>query len=101
MNHFQQAKIFGTNGDYENCFIELSFGLRTFLFYHFDIPKENVSNEQIIMKIKEKGFSNQVILNSLSQLLNRFEMVLYAPSMKKNHWESTWKEVTELINQLK
>jgi len=101
MNHFQQAKIFGTNGDYENCFIELSFGLRTFLFYHFDIPKENVSNEQIIMKIKEKGFSNQVILNSLSQLLNRFEMVLYAPSMKKDHWESTWKEVTELINQLK
>lgn len=101
MNHFLQAKIYGTNGNYENCFIELSFGLRTFLFHHFDIPKENISNDQIINILKEKGFSNQDIIHSLSLLLNRFEMVLYAPSMKKDHWESTWKEVTELVNQLK
>ena len=101
MNHFQQAKIFGTNGDYENCFIELSFGLRTFLFHQFNIPKENISNDQIINKLKEQGFLNQDILHLLSLLLNRFEMVLYAPSMKKDHWESTWKEVTELLNQLK
>ena len=101
MNHFQQAKIYGTNGNYENCFIELSFGLRTFLFHHFDIPKENISNDQIINILKEKGFSNQDTIHSLSLLLNRFEMVLYAPSMKKDHWESTWKEVTELVNQLK
>lgn len=101
MNHFLQAKIYGTNGNYENCFIELSFGLRTFLFHHFDIPKENISNDQIINILKEKGFSNQNTIHSLSLLLNRFEMVLYAPSMKKDHWESTWKEVTELVNQLK
>ena len=101
MNHFLQAKIYGTNGNYENCFIELSFGLRTFLFHHFDIPKENISNDQIINILKEKGFSNQDTIHSLSLLLNRFEMVLYAPSMKKDHWESTWKEVTELVNQLK
>jgi len=101
MNHFQQAKIYGTNGNYENCFIELSFGLRTFLFHHFDIPKENISNDQIINILKEKGFSNQDTIHFLSLLLNRFEMVLYAPSMKKDHWESTWKEVTELVNQLK
>ena len=100
-NHFLQAKIYGTNGNYENCFIELSFGLRTFLFHHFDIPKENISNDQIINILKEKGFSNQDTIHSLSLLLNRFEMVLYAPSMKKDHWESTWKEVTELVNQLK
>ena len=101
MNHFLQAKIYGTNGNYENCFIELSFGLRTFLFHHFDIPKENISNDQIINILKEKGFSNQNTIHSLSLLLNRFEMVLYAPSMKKDHWESTWKEVTELVNHLK
>lgn len=101
MNHFQQAKIYGTNGNYENCFIELSFGLRTFLFHYFNIPKENISNDQIINILKEKGFSNQYTIHSLSLLLNRFEMVLYAPSMKKDHWESTWKEVTELVNQLK
>jgi hypothetical protein len=101
MNHFLQAKIYGTNGNYENCFIELSFGLRTFLFHHFDIPKENISNDQIINILKEKGFSNQDTIHFLSLLLNRFEMVLYAPSMKKDHWESTWKEVTELVNQLK
>jgi len=101
MNHFLQAKIYGTNGNYENCFIELSFGLRTFLFHHFDIPKENISNDQIINILKEKGFLNQNTIHSLSLLLNRFEMVLYAPSMKKDHWESTWKEVTELVNQLK
>jgi hypothetical protein len=71
------------------------------LFHHFDIPKENISNDQIINILKEKGFSNQDTIHSLSLLLNRFEMVLYAPSMKKDHWESTWKEVTELVNQLK
>jgi hypothetical protein len=101
MHHFRQAKIFGTDGDFETCFIELSFGLRTFLFHQFDIPKENISNEQIINRLLEKGVSNQDALNSLGQLLSLFEMVLYAPSMKKEQWETIWNEAYQLLNQLK
>jgi hypothetical protein len=97
--HLQQAKIFGDQGDYENSFIELSFALRTFLFHQFDIPKENFSNEQIIDKLDQSGLSNQELTQQLRQLLNRFEMVLYAPSMKKDQWKLTWEEVCLWIKQ--
>ncbi|MFZ4375953.1 MAG: BatD family protein [Saprospiraceae bacterium] len=98
-DHLQQAKIFGDQGDYENSFIELSFALRTFLFHQFDIPKENFSNEQIIDKLDQSGLSNQELTQQLRQLLNRFEMVLYAPSMKKDQWKLTWEEVCNWIKQ--
>ena len=98
-DHLQQAKIFGDQGDYENSFIELSFALRTFLFHQFDIPKENFSNEQIIDKLEQSGLSNQALTQQLRQLLNRFEMVLYAPSMKKDQWKLTWEEVCLWIKQ--
>jgi hypothetical protein len=98
-DHLQQAKIFGDQGDYENSFIELSFALRTFLFHQFDIPKENFSNEQIIDKLEQSGLSNQALNQQLRQLLNRFEMVLYAPSMKKDQWKLTWEEVCLWIKQ--
>ena len=98
-DHLQQAKIFGDQGDYENSFIELSFALRTFLFHQFDIPKENFSTEQIIDKLEQSGLSNQALTQQLRQLLNRFEMVLYAPSMKKDQWKLTWEEVCLWIKQ--
>jgi len=98
-DHLQQAKIYGDKGDYENSFIELSFALRTFLFHQFDIPKENFSNEQIIDKLDQSGLSNQELTQQLRQLLNRFEMVLYAPSMKKDQWKLTWEEVCLWIKQ--
>jgi len=98
-DHLQQAKIYGDQGDYENSFIELSFALRTFLFHQFDIPKENFSNEQIIDKLDQSGLSNQELTQQLRQLLNRFEMVLYAPSMKKDQWKLTWEEVCNWIKQ--
>jgi len=98
-DHLQQAKIFGDQGDYENSFIELSFALRTFLFHQFDIPKENFSNEQIIDKLDQSGLSNQELTQQLRQLLNRFEMVLYAPSMKKDQWKLTWEEVCNWLKQ--
>ena len=98
-DHLQQAKIFGDQGDYENSFIELSFALRTFIFHQFDIPKENFSNEQIIDKLDQSGLSNQELTQQLRQLLNRFEMVLYAPSMKKDQWKLTWEEVCNWIKQ--
>jgi len=98
-DHLQQAKIYGDQGDYENSFIELSFALRTFLFHQFDIPKENFSNEQIIDKLDQSGLSNQELTQQLRQLLNRFEMVLYAPSMKKDQWKLTWEEVCLWIKQ--
>jgi len=98
-DHLQQAKIFGDQGDYENSFIELSFALRTFLFHQFDIPKENFSNEQIIDKLDQSGLSNPELTQQLRQLLNRFEMVLYAPSMKKDQWKLTWEEVCNWIKQ--
>ena len=98
-DHLQQAKIFGDQGDYENSFIELSFALRTFIFHQFDIPKENFSNEQIIDKLDQSGLSNQELTQQLRQLLNRFEMVLYAPSMKKDQWKLTWEEVCLWIKQ--
>jgi BatD DUF11 like domain len=98
-DHLQQAKISGDKGDYENSFIELSFALRTFLFHQFDIPKENFSNEQIIDKLDQSGLSNQELTQQLRQLLNRFEMVLYAPSMKKDQWKLTWEEVCLWIKQ--
>ena len=98
-DHLQQAKIYGDQGNYENSFIELSFALRTFLFHQFDIPKENFSNEQIIDKLDQSGLSNQELTQQLRQLLNRFEMVLYAPSMKKDQWKLTWEEVCLWIKQ--
>lgn len=98
-DHLQQAKIFGDQGDYENSFIELSFAFRTFLFHQFNIPKENFSNEQIIDKINQSGLSNQALTQQLRQMLNRFEMVLYAPSMKKNQWKLTLEEVCLWIKQ--
>ena len=98
-DHLQQAKIFGDQGDYENSFIELSIALRTFLFHQFDIPKENFSNEQIIDKLDQSGLSNPELTQQLRQLLNRFEMVLYAPSMKKDQWKLTWEEVCNWIKQ--
>ena len=98
-DHLQQAKIYGDQGDYENSFIELSFALRTFLFNQFDIPKENFSNEQIIDKLDQSGLSNQELTQQLRQLLNRFEMVLYAPSMKKDQWKLTREEVCNWIKQ--
>lgn len=98
-DHLQQAKIYGDQGDYENSFIELSFALRTFLFHQFDIPKENFSNEQIIDKLDQSGLSNQELTQQLRQLLNRFEMVLYAPSMKKDQWKLTREEVCNWIKQ--
>jgi len=98
--HLRQAKISGRQGDYENAYIELSVGLRIFLFYQFDIPKENISNEQIINKLIESNQLSEELIRLVSQLLSHFEMVLYAPSMKKGQWESTWEEVTNLVNQL-
>lgn len=98
-DHLQQAKIYGDRGDYESSFIELSFALRTFLFHQFDIPKENFSNEQIIEKINQSGLSSPALTQQLTQLLNRFETVLYAPSTKKNQWKLTWEEVCLWVKQ--
>lgn len=98
-DHLQQAKIYGDRGDYESSFIELSFALRTFLFHQFDIPKENFSNEQIIDKINQSGLSSPALTQQLTQLLNRFETVLYAPSTKKNQWKLTWEEVCLWVKQ--
>jgi hypothetical protein len=98
--HLHQAKIYGIQGDFENGYIELSMGLRTMLFYRFDIPKENISNEQIIHILNESTLISQELILRVSHLLKLFEMFLYAPSMKKDQWASTLEEVIMVVNQL-